>query len=94
MARSKKTVQEQVHENYPDFANTIEALSVMELEMRLSAYAKENVKVDEAKEADEELARVSALKSEFEAPYKDAKKALKLKSKYIISLIREKGGEV
>jgi hypothetical protein len=32
--------------------------------------------------------------SELSAPYRDAKKVIRLKTRYIISLIKEKGGDV
>lgn len=93
MARQSKSVQEQVQKNYPEFTATVDGLSVQDLEGKLSTYAKEADKVDEAKKADEELTRTKALVAELSGPYSDTKKAIGLKMKYIISLIKEKGGD-
>lgn len=90
----KKDIKHEVQKKYPDFSEAVDGLSVGDLETRLSTYAKELVKIKEAKEADEKLNDVLALKAELEGPYKDAKKAVELKSEYMVTLIREKGGQV
>jgi hypothetical protein len=91
---AKKDIKHEVQKKYPDFAEAVDGLSVTELEIRLSTYAKELVKIKEAKEADEKLAEVLELKAELEGPYKDAKKAVEQKSEYMVALIRDKGGQV
>ena len=90
---AKKTVQEQVQKDYPEFVSTVDGLSVQDLEGKLSSYAKEADKVRVAREEDEELTRTKALATELSGPYKDALKAIALKTKYIIELIKEKGGD-
>jgi superfamily II RNA helicase len=91
---AKKDIKMVVEKKYPDFADTVLGLSVEDLEKRLSTYAKERDNVREAKENDEKLEEIANLKSELEAPYKDATKAIDLKSRYIIQLIKDKGGAV
>ncbi len=91
---AKKSVQETVQKKYPDFVEVVDGLGVPELEARLLTYAKEREKVEEAKEADEELAKTAELLKELKGPYSDATKAINLKSRYLISLIKEKGGNV
>lgn len=92
MGKPKKSVQEIVQKEYKDFAGDVDRLSVAELETRLNMYAKRAEEVEDAREADEELERTSDLLNELRAPYKDAKKEIRLKSRYLISLIKEKGG--
>lgn len=93
MARQAKTIQEKVQGEYPEFVESIMGLSVEQLEKRLSDYAKNRDEVEESKKADEELEAAKATVAEMAAPYSDALKAINMKSKYIVSLIKEKGGE-
>ena len=93
MGRPKQSIQEKVQKEFPDFADSVNGLSVAELDKRLNTYAKEAERVEEAKENDEALEHAKDSVSELGAPYRDAKKAIRLKSRYLISLIKEKGGE-
>lgn len=71
----------------------LDSLNVAELEARVNVYAKGHEENDDAQEADEELEKAKAEARELGAPYRDLRKALKLKSKYAILLIKEKGGQ-
>jgi hypothetical protein len=82
-----------VQKQYPDFVDMVDSMTVDQLEDRLNIYAKEQEKVKKAKEADMDLKNAKELASELGAPYADAKKAIDLKTSYIISLIGEKGGD-
>ncbi len=93
MARAKKSLQEKVHEEMPEFAAEVAGLAVQDLNNRLAALAKGAEENEQAQEDDEELEQARAEASELAAPYRDAKKALRLRSRYVISLIREKGGK-
>lgn len=93
MPRPGKTVQEKVQAEYPEFVESVLGLSVEQLEKRLSDYAKNRDEVEESKKADEELETAKAVCAEMAAPYNDALKAINLKSKYIVALVKEKGGE-
>ena len=91
---AKKDVKMEVQKKYPDFAEAVEGLGVSDLEQRLLTYAKERENIAEAKDNDDKLQQTLGLKAELEGPYKDAAKAVNLKSKYLIALIKEKGGKV
>ena len=93
MAKKTVTVQEKVQKDYPEFVSTVDGLSVQDLEGKLSSYAKEADKVLVARKEDEELTKTKALTKELSGPYSDALKAIALKTKYIIELIKEKGGD-
>jgi hypothetical protein len=82
-----------VQKQFPDFAEMVDAMNVDALEDRLNIYAKELEKVKKAQEADVDLEKAKELVSDLSAPYRDAKKAIELKTSYIISLIGEKGGD-
>ena len=92
MAKTKKTLQQKVQEEMPEFADEVAALSISDLNGRLATLAKNAEANEEAKEDDEELEKAHALAAELGAPYRDARKAIRLRSRYLISLIKEKGG--
>ena len=92
MGRSKKTVQEKVQAEFPEFSAEVEPLGIDELNDKLASLAKGLQESEESKERDEELERTRLLASELSAPYRDVKKAVGLKTKYVISLLKEKGG--
>lgn len=92
MARPKKSVQEKVQEDMPEFASEVAGLSVGDLNNRLAKLAKDSEANEQAQEDDEGLEKARAEASELAAPYRDAKKAIRLRSRYIIALINEKGG--
>lgn len=93
MARQKKTVQEVVQAEFPEFVNEVSVLTPDQLNNRLATLAKNLEESETAKEQDEELEDAKATASELAAPYRDAKKALRAKSKYVISLLKEKGAD-
>lgn len=92
MARAKKSLQEKVQEELPEFASEVAGASVQDLNNRLAELAKASEQSEQAKEDDEELIEAQAHASELAAPYRDAKKMIRLKSRYIIATIKEKGG--
>lgn len=93
MAKAKKSLAEKVQEEHAEFAGEVAGLSVQELDNRLATLAKAGEENEQAKEDDEELEQALANASELGAPYRDARKVIRLKSRYIIGLIKEKGGK-
>lgn len=89
---AKKSLREKVEKEHGDWVNGVQGLTVSQLEDRLLRYAKYQSELEEFKEKDLELERVSELKKELEAPHKENMKANKMKQKYLIMLIGEKGG--
>lgn len=92
MAKSKLTLFQKLTKENPEFVAEVGGLSVEQLNARLAQLAKDGEAVEDAKEADEALEVAKAEASDLAAPYRDAKKAIRLKGRYVISLIREKGG--
>ena len=82
-----------VQKEMPEFANEVEKLDTAELNNRLAQLAKDGAEVEAAKEADEPLQTARAQAKEFAAPYREAKKAIKMKSNYIIDLLKGRGVE-
>ena len=93
MGRQKKTIQEKVQKAYPTFVEEVERLSVSDLEKRLSNYAKAINENDEKQDEDEELEKAKEVVGELTATYSGPRKELKLKSRYMTALIKEKGGQ-
>lgn len=93
MARQKKTIQEVIQAEFPEFVQEVGGLGADELNRRLATLAKNLEESETAKEEDQELEEAKATAAELAAPYRDAKKAIRAKSKYIISLLKEKGAD-
>jgi len=92
---AKKTdIKTQAQKEFPDFVDAVDRLSVTELDSRLLAYAKE---VENTRTSLEENATINKLKEDLKqakGPFNDTQKALRVKMKYLMSLIAEKGGIV
>ena len=78
---------------HPEFVAEVNALSVAELDARLAGLSKANEENADARDNDEDLQEARESARQCAAPYNDLKKVIKLKSRYIIKLIKEKGGE-
>jgi hypothetical protein len=92
MGRPKKDIRITVQKQFPEFPEVVDGLSIDELEKKISTYAKESETIEDAKEADEGLQEAKDQVAELSGPYKDAKKAVRLKIKYLIQLLKDKGG--
>ncbi len=94
MEKDYTKVKLEAQKKYPDFVDAVASLGVTELEARILSYAKELDNVDEALKSSPEInAHKEALKK-LKGPYSDTIKAIKLKIKYLLSQIDEKGGDV
>jgi hypothetical protein len=90
MARPKKSVQEKMKDANPEFVMACEGLSIEQLDSRLAGLAKDAESINEAKENDTDLAAAKETASSLGAPYRETKKAVKLKTKYVLQLIKER----
>lgn len=90
---TNEKVTDKVVKELPEFVEEVASLSVEQLNDRLAQFAKDSEAVDDAKEADEALAEAREVAAQLAAPYADSKKVLKLKTRYIIGLIKDKGGK-
>lgn len=82
-----------IEKELPDFVNEVAGLPVDSLNGRLSQLAKDYEAVEQAKENDGDLSDAREEAKLLGAPYREAKKAIRMKSSYIVALIKEKGGE-
>lgn len=93
MNKPKVSVSEKVQKEMPEFADAVAGLSVEELNARVTQCAKDSEQIQDAKEADEALEDAKELSRQLAAPYREGLSANRLKTRYLIALIKEKGGE-
>lgn len=91
MARQKKDLETLVQENYPDFYKEVQTVETDHLNTRLATLSKGREEVLESKENDEALEDAKEQVAAMTGPYRDALKAIGLKSKYIIKLLKDRG---
>ena len=83
---------EKIDKTFPGFADEVNKLSSEDLKQRVVSYAQQLQESEDHKVGNEQLAQAQAAVAELLGPYKDVKKAVKLKTQYILTLIAEKGG--
>lgn len=77
--------------DYPEFCSEVETLSADELKARIVQLQRALEDSENHKDNNEDLKSARSEVSELSAPYRDVKTAVKLKTKYIIELLQEKG---
>lgn len=87
--RKKVDIRTKVEKEFPDFAEEASSLSEDALRKILASLAEQGDNVDESKENDKELDDAVEAAKEKSAPYRDAKRAIKLKTRYIVSILKE-----
>lgn len=89
--------KEKVEKEYPDFVAEVSASKIDELNPKLLQYSKHMQEIeDELEKLLEEGGEAWRLKEtlkEILGPAKDAQKMVKLKMRYINSVIKDKGGQ-
>ncbi len=85
------SVKEKAQKDYPDFTIEVDTLSVEQLEDRIVGMQKALEESEEHKENNKDLKASRAAVLELSGPYRDIKKAVRLKTKYILELLAEKG---
>lgn len=96
MAKQKKepvTFEGKVQKEFPEFTQEVAGLDVQALKNRIATYARELSESEECKENDEALQTAKAELKELGAPYREVKKAVATKTRYLLVLIKEKGGQ-
>ena len=85
-------IKNKCEKDYPEFTNAQSGTDVESLKKNLLIYAEHREETELARKKDEELKKAKENVSFLDAPYKDAIKALKLKTAYLHILIKEKQG--
>lgn len=89
--KPKRSLEETVRKEMPEFAEEVQSLSASELNDRIANYAKDVEAVQDAVEADQGLEQAREQVNQLSAPYREAKKALRMKIRYIIGMTKEQG---
>jgi hypothetical protein len=92
MKPRKLSISEKVRKEHPDFVAEVVGMNADDLNVRLARHSKQIAEIEDTKEADEILAVASEALSEIRAPYAEAKKTINQKTRFIIELLKEKGG--
>lgn len=87
------TIKIKVEKELPDFVGEVIGMSVEELDKKLASLAKHYEEVTTAQNNDEKYQEAKKEVKEMGAPYRDVKKAIRMKNSYIVELIKEKGGK-
>lgn len=89
--QKKKNIQDVVRAEYPEFVEEVTSLTAEQLNTRLAQLAKDNEALQDTKETDEGLNEAREVVSQLAAPYTEGKKVIRHKSRYLISLLKERG---
>lgn len=88
-----KSVQEKVESDFPDFATEVASLTPLQIDDRILKMQKELEESELSKEDDGELNNAKALAKDLGQPYRDVKKAVSLKTRYLIAMLKDQGKE-
>jgi hypothetical protein len=83
-------LKKKVQKDNPTFTDSVDGLTVTDLEKNMLMYAKHKEDTEMALKEDEEIQDIQEQLKELKAPYGDAMKSLKMTMAYINILIREK----
>lgn len=86
------TFEQKMREEDPEFCDSVDGLSIQQLEARIANYQKDLQDSEEHKANNEALRDAKTEVEMIAGPYRDVKKAIQKKTRYIISTIRSKGG--
>jgi hypothetical protein len=90
--KGKKSLRETVESEHQEWVSTVQGLSIEELDNMILRYAKYREEIKESREKDEQLNQAKELVKELGAPYRENLKINEQKTKYLIMLLGEKGG--
>ena len=74
-----------------EFKEVVDRLNAADINNRISQLQKLLAESEEHKEQNEALKQARAEVSELAGPYRDVKKAVAIKTKYLVELAKEKG---
>lgn len=90
---AKKTLLEQIDNLDSQFAESVLKLNAQELKNRIASLASQLQESETHREENSALQKAKDEVKELSGGYNDVRKAVKLKTKYLISLLQEKGGQ-
>ena len=93
-AREPQTLLTKIDKQFPTYANEVMGLSIAELDVRISNLQKgiEDAEQFRDEQNGEAIKSLKAQLKDLNADYSEVRKENSLKTKFLISLIRERGG--
>lgn len=88
-----KPIEQKIKEDHPEFFDACQTLTESDIDARLAQMAKDSEAVSEAAANDKELKETKDKASYLGAPYREAKNVLKLKLRYLVKLLKDRGRE-
>lgn len=82
-----------VEKKYPAFVEETNGMSVSDLNARINKLVKDTDQIQTAMDENQKINEAKELLKELKGPYTDGIKENKLKVKYLIEMIKEKGGQ-
>lgn len=92
-SRKPKTLREKIETEFPEFADEAVTLAIPQMEKRISDMQKEFQDSEQHRTENPDLNQAKNEVKELSSSYNEVKKAVSLKTKYLVTLIREKGGQ-
>ncbi len=83
--------KDKVAKEFPEFVDEVQGLTIEALRNRIVNMQQALDESEAHKEANDTLKEARANLTELSGPYRDVKRAIQLKTRYIIELLREKG---
>lgn len=95
MSQDKGSIETKVYKlpGGKEFIDEVVGLSIPQLDARILQMQKALEESEQHKEQNIALQTAKDEVAVLDGPYKDVKKAVKFKTKYLIALIKEKGGQ-
>lgn len=81
-----------VQKDYPEFVSEVAGFSIEQIKERLVSHAKAYEEVIADQLDNPKIIDAKDMLRDLMGPYKDTKKALRLKNAYLVELLEEKGG--
>ena len=88
--KTKQSIKQKVQKEMPEFASEVEGLDLQQLATRVAAIQQAMSELEDTKEADTDLEAALEVAKELGAPYRDAKASMKLRTKFLVTLMKEK----
>lgn len=88
-----KPIEQKIKEDHPEFFDTCQTLTEADIDARLAQMAKDSEAITEAAGNDKELKETKEKASYLVAPYREAQNVLKLKLRYLVKLLKDRGRE-
>jgi len=82
----------EVEKKYPTFVEEANGMSVTDMNARLTKLVKNNDEIQTAMDDNQKIDEAKELLKELKGPYLDGIKENELKIKYLIEMVKEKGG--